>query len=212
MANKAKPVNRDESNKETLVQTLKNIQREPRWLSSSLTRCISQKSGVPAKQTYRILEAAREVAQELGAADEIIAKYDADKSALIQILLDIQHENQWLSKSVLMYLSERLGVPLSQIYQVATFGKVFNFTPQGRHRIYICTGTACHVRGASQLLERVMNVLNISPGGTSPDRKFTLNTVNCVGCCALGPTLMIDGKYYPNPSAKEIEQIAAAYN
>jgi len=211
LGNRGKVINRDESNKQTLVQTLKDIQREPHLLSSSIIRCISQKSRVAAKQTYRILEAAREVAQELGAVDEIIAKYGADKSALIQILLDIQRENQWLPESVLMYVSERLGVPLTQIYHVATFGKVFNLTPQGRHRIYICMGTACYVRGAHQLLERVMNVLNIRPGGTSPDREFTLSTVNCTGCCALGPTLIIDGKYYPNPSAKEIEQIAAAY-
>lgn len=210
MDNRSKVINRDKSNKETLAQTVKGIQ-EPLWLSRSILRCISEKSGVPAKQTYRILEAAREVAQELGAADEIIAKYGADKSALIQILLDIQRENQWLPKSVLMYVSERLGIPLSQIYHVATFGKVFNFTPQGRHYIYVCLGTACHVRGVPQLLERVMNILNIRLGGTSPDRKFTLSTVNCAGCCALGPMLIIDGRYYPDPSAKEIEQIAVAY-
>ncbi len=148
--------------------------------------------------------------KEWSKLEEVIDKYQADKSALIQILLDIQRENRWLPKSVLVRISQRLGVSISQIYQVATFYKAFSLVPQGRHSISVCMGTACHVRGSPRLLETVVDVLNIRPGQTSPDRRFTLSTVNCLGCCALGPVMLVDGEYYSRPSAKEIEQIIGA--
>ena len=144
--------------------------------------------------------------QELSKIEQVVDKHEADKSALIQMLLDIQRENRWLPKPALMWISQRIGVPINQIYQIATFYKAFSLIPQGRHSVSVCTGTACHVRGSPRLLDRVMDALNIRPGETSPDQKFTLSTVNCLGCCALGPVVVIDGEYHSNPPAKEFEE------
>ena len=137
--------------------------------------------------------------------DEIINRHQAEKSALIQVLLEIQRENRWLPEAALERVSKRLGVPLSQIYHIATFYKAFSLIPQGRHSVSVCLGTACHVRGAPRLLDKVTDALDICPGETSRDLKFTLSTVNCLGCCALGPAMVVDGEYHSNPSAKEIE-------
>jgi len=132
-----------------------------------------------------------------------------DKSALIQMLLSIQRENHWLSKDALVWVSRKLGVPLTQVYHVATFYKAFSLKPQGRHTVSVCLGTACHVRGAPRLLDKVMETLKIRPGETSRDLQFTLNTVNCLGCCALGPVMMVDGKYHSNPSTDKMKEIFA---
>jgi len=148
--------------------------------------------------------------QEQNSVDKIIDKYNSDKSALIQILLEIQRENRWLPKSSLMVVSEKLGVPLSQVYRVATFYKAFSLIPQGRHLFTVCMGTACHVRGSPRLLDRVEDALKIKPEETSKDQKFTLETVNCLGCCALGPVMVVDGEYHSNPPSKELEELVAA--
>ena len=133
-----------------------------------------------------------------------------DKSALIQMLLAIQRENHWLSKDALLWVSRKLGVPLTQVYHTATFYKAFSLKPQGRHSVSVCMGTACHVRGATRLLDNVMETLKIKPGETSRDLQFTLNTVNCLGCCALGPVMMVDGKYHSKPSTDKMKEIFAA--
>ncbi len=149
------------------------------------------------------------MAQKLSKIDRIIAKYQADKSALIQMLLEIQRENRWLPPKALERLSQRLGIPTNQIYHIATFYKAFSLIPQGRHAVSVCLGTACHVRGAPRLLDRVTDALCIGPGETSTDMKFTLSTVNCLGCCALGPVMVVDGEYHGNPSGKEIKRVIA---
>ncbi len=146
---------------------------------------------------------------ELSKVDQIIDTYGANKEAVIQILLDVQGQYRWLSKAVLVRTSERLGIPLNYIYRVASFYKHFSLVPKGRHPISICLGTACHVRGAMRLLDRVTQALAIGPGQTTPDEKFTLSTVNCLGCCALGPVMVVDDEYISNPSAKEIKKILA---
>jgi len=141
---------------------------------------------------------------------EKAASDGGDKSVLIQILLTIQSENHWLSKDALMWVSEKLSIPLTQIYHISTFYKAFSLVPKGRHSVSVCLGTACHVRGAPRLLDKVTDALKVKPGGTTRDMRFTLNTVNCLGCCALGPVMVVDGQYYSKPSTKEIEQIATA--
>jgi len=148
--------------------------------------------------------------QELVKVDQTVDRHGGDKNALIQILLDIQQENRWLPKDVLMRISQKLDIPLTQIYHIATFYKAFSLVPKGRHSVVVCMGTACHVRGAPRLLDRITEFLNIKPGATSSDMRFTLNTVNCLGCCALGPVMVVDGEYHSNPSTKEVERIFAA--
>ncbi len=148
--------------------------------------------------------------QELAEIDEIVDKYEGDESGLIQVLLEVQRENRWLPKDTLKRVSQRLGVPLTQIYHVATFYKAFSLMPRGRHLVSVCLGTACQVRGAPRLLDKVTETLKIKPGETSTDLQFSLDTVNCLGCCALGPVMVVDGEYYSKPTAKEIDQIITA--
>jgi len=126
--------------------------------------------------------------------DQIVDKHQAEASSLIQVLLEIQSENNWLPKEALERVSERLQVPLTRIQHIATFYKAFSLVPKGRHGIHICMGTACHVRGAVRVLDSVKELTGIKPGETDLDLKFSLETVNCLGCCALGPVVEIDGK------------------
>jgi len=155
-------------------------------------------------------EVIRQVVQAIAKVDEIVDRYGGDRSALIQVLLDIQRENHWLSKDALIWVSQKLNIPLSQVYQVATFYKAFSLVPKGRHTVSVCMGTACHVRGAPRLLDKIVDTLNIMPGQTSRDMRFSLSTVNCLGCCALGPVMVVDDVYYSKPSTEEIREIVAA--
>jgi NADH-quinone oxidoreductase subunit E len=142
--------------------------------------------------------------------DEIVDRYRGDKSALIQILLDIQREYYWLPKEALLRLSERLEVPLNRIYHIATFFKVFSLMPRGRHSVTVCMGTACYVRGSPQLLDKVEEILKVKPGETSSDMRFTLTTVNCLGCCALGPVMVVDGEYHGRLAPAKVRQFLEA--
>ena len=143
----------------------------------------------------------------LNKIDQIANKYQNDPSMVIQILLEIQRENRWLPKEALIRVSEKLGTPLNQIYQIATFYKAFSLIPKGRHMVTVCMGTACHVRGAPRILDRVQETLSIVPGETTPDLEFSLETVNCLGCCALGPVMVVDGEYYGHLSPREVKNI-----
>jgi len=144
--------------------------------------------------------------------DQIIDKYRGDESSLIQILLEIQHENRWLPKEALEKVSSKLNVPLSRIQHIVTFYKAFSLVPKGRHEIHICTGTACHVRGAPRLLDSVQDHLGISAGETDQDLKFSLETVGCVGCCALGPVMLIDGEYHGKMAPAKSEDVLKNYS
>jgi len=142
--------------------------------------------------------------------DKIIEKYPSDPSSLIQVLLEIQSENHWLPKEAIERVSERLQVPLNRIQHIATFYKAFSLVPKGRHEIHVCVGTACHVRGAQRVLDRVQDLTGISPGETDLDMKFSLETVNCLGCCALGPVMVIDGEYHGKMAPAKSEDVLKA--
>jgi len=142
--------------------------------------------------------------------DKIIEKYPSDPSSLIQVLLEIQSENHWLPKEAIERVSERLQVPLNRIQHIATFYKAFSLVPKGRHEIHVCVGTACHVRGAQRVLDRVQDLTGITPGETDLDMKFSLETVNCLGCCALGPVMVIDGEYHGKMAPAKSEEVLKA--
>lgn len=146
--------------------------------------------------------------EQCRALDEIIDRHGASSSMLIQILLDVQKKNHWLSKPTLKRIAERLQVPMTRITRIATFYTMFSLEPQGRNSVQVCTGTACHVRGATELLTRAKNVLGLKPGETDHGMKFTLKTVNCLGCCALGPVITVGGAYHSNPSVAELKGLA----
>lgn len=143
--------------------------------------------------------------------DQIIDKHRCEASELIQVLLEIQSENNWLPKNALERVSEKLKVPLTQIQHIATFYKAFSLVPKGRHGIHICMGTACHVRGAMRILDKVQDLTGIKPGETDLDFKFSLETVNCLGCCALGPVMEIDGKTHGKMTTAGIADVIKNY-
>jgi NADH-quinone oxidoreductase subunit E len=146
-----------------------------------------------------------------GCIDRILEKYPSDPSSLIQVLLEIQGEYRWLPKRALAKVSETLGVPLNRIQHITTFYKAFSLVPKGRHQIHVCTGTACHVRGAKRVLEVVENVTGLKPGLTDQDFKFSLETVNCVGCCALGPVMIIDGEHHGKMAPAKSADVLKSY-
>ncbi|MEW6258798.1 MAG: NAD(P)H-dependent oxidoreductase subunit E [Thermodesulfobacteriota bacterium] len=149
---------------------------------------------------------------DLRRIDQIIDNHQAEASSLIQILLDIQSEAHWLPKHALERVSERLDVPKTRIQHIATFYKAFSLVPKGKHEIHICLGTACHVRGAKQVLDTVQQVTGIRPGETDLELKFSLETVNCLGCCALGPVMEIDGKTHGKMTPSQTAAVLKQYD
>jgi len=149
---------------------------------------------------------------EVDKVDQIIDKYAGEEGVLIQVLLDVQREFNWIPSDVIKRISERLQVPRSQIYRVASFYKAMSLTPVGRHLVQVCLGTACHVRGGPKVLDKAEQILAIQAGDTTEDMKFTLQRVNCLGCCALGPVMVVDGEYHGKPPVAKIEEILASYD
>jgi NADH-quinone oxidoreductase subunit E len=127
--------------------------------------------------------------------NEIINREALGDGSLIYVLEEIQERYQYLPAEALVLASERLNVPLSQTYAVATFYNAFSLKPKGKHSLHVCMGTACHVRGSPQLLDRIETLLGIKSGETTRNKLFTIETVNCLGACALGPIVVTDGEY-----------------
>jgi len=146
-----------------------------------------------------------------GVVNRVVEEYQYEKSKLIQILLKLQRNFGWLSKEMLIEVSKQLNVPLNQVYHVATFYKAFSLVPRGRHLIRVCMGTSCKVRGAPLLLDRTKSLLGIEEDETSPDGRFTLTTVNCLGCCAIGPIISVDGDYYEHVRVEDVKRILSKY-
>lgn len=144
--------------------------------------------------------------------DEIIDRYEGEEGVLIQLLLDIQNEFNWVPKEAIARISTRLQIPISHIYRIVSFYKVLSLEPVGRHVIQVCLGTACHVRGGPRILDEVENILKIKAGTTTEDLKFTLKRVNCIGCCALGPVMIIDEDYHGKLSPTDVKGILARYD
>jgi NADH-quinone oxidoreductase subunit E len=174
-------------------------------LNSLLVEAVKRYPGEKEKAILKL-------SQELHTVNKIIDKYQGDKEALIQILLDINNQEHWLPHESLRWVSARLDVPLSQIYHIGSFYKVFSLVPQGRHIIQVCLGTACQVRGAPRLLDKVLESLKLQTPGTDKENKFTVTTVNCLGCCALGPVMTIDQDHYSDPTREQISNIFEKYN
>ena len=143
--------------------------------------------------------------------DKIIKRYNNSKTALIPILQDIQYKNKWLPQEIVIYLSKKLNIPLIDIFSIVTFYKSFSLKPRGKHLITVCLGTACHVRGGPQILEELKNQLAIDVNATTPDETFTLQTVRCLGVCALGPLMTIDDEYYGQVTTKIIPSLLKKY-
>jgi len=133
---------------------------------------------------------------EVTKIDSIVQQYGARESAILGILQDIQAEEKYLPKEALEYVSQKMSIPLVQVFRIATFYNALSLKPRGRHKIDVCLGTACHVRGGGKILDKMERDLGITMGETTKDKRFTLETVHCVGCCSLGPVAVIDGEVF----------------
>jgi NADH-quinone oxidoreductase subunit E len=136
-----------------------------------------------------------------------LTKYNFEKKALISILQDIQEEYNYLPQEALNIVSKTLGIPLIDIVGVATFYRAFSLEPRGEHLVTVCMGTACHVRGGPNILEEFARKLKINEGETTDDGQFSLETVACLGCCAIGPVVIVDGNYYAQTSIRKVDAI-----
>ena len=143
--------------------------------------------------------------------DRVLGKYQHDRGMLVSVLQDIQAALNYLPEEALEQVSQSLELPVSQVYSVATFFKAFSLQPRGRHLINVCLGTACHVRGAVKVLEKIERELGIKSGETTQDLRFTLERVNCVGACALGPIVIIDQEYHGEMSTDKVEAMLEKY-
>ena len=142
---------------------------------------------------------------------EIIEKYSGKEGTLLNLLLEVQEEYNYLPKDVLREISTRLDIPLSRLYSVASFFKDFSLTPRGKHSIHVCTGTACQVGGGQRLVDKAGEDLNIKPGETTEDQKFTLDTVNCPGCCGLAPVVIMDKDIHGKVSRERLGSLIKKY-
>jgi NADH-quinone oxidoreductase subunit E len=138
-------------------------------------------------------------------------RYQRDPGMLVSVLQDVQTEYNYLPKKALVQVSQGLDIPLTQVYSVASFFKAFSLKPRGRHLINVCLGTACHVRGATRILEEIKRELGINPGETTKDFKYTLERVNCVGACALGPIVIVDGEYSGQMKTDKVKPLLESY-
>ena len=144
--------------------------------------------------------------------DEIIDRYQGEPGALIQLLLDVQNEFNWIPKEAILSISEKLQIPLSQIYRVASFYKAMSLKPRGKYVVNVCLGTACHVRGGPKIMDKVKDILDVKAGETTQDLKFSLERVNCLGCCALGPVIVVDKDYYGNLTPAKVDSVLRSYD
>jgi len=144
---------------------------------------------------------------EASRIDSIIQQYGARESAILAILQDIQAEEKYLPKETLEYVSQKMQIPLGQVFRIATFYNALSLKPRGRHKIDVCLGTACHVRGGNKILNKLERDLGIAVGETTKDKRFTLESVHCVGCCSLGPVAVIDGDVYGRLSQDQVPSL-----
>ncbi len=150
--------------------------------------------------------------EQKAVVSKVLEKHNNDKALLVDVLQDVQAGIGYLPQDALEAVAAGLGVPVSRVFSVATFFKAFSLTPRGRNLINVCMGTACHVRGADKVLASIEHQLGIKPGQTTPDLKFTLETVNCVGACALGPMVIVGEDYHGEMTPEGVINVLKEYN
>ena len=150
-------------------------------------------------------------ALDVSKMEPILEKFRGQEGALIPVLQEAQNIYGYLSEEVLAHISQELKMPLSRIYGVVTFYAQFYLTPRGRHTVRVCRGTACHVRGGKNIRKSVQQFLGIEENETTPDYKFTFETVACLGACALSPVLLVDKTYYGKLTPGKVEKVLKLY-
>lgn len=142
----------------------------------------------------------------------ILKKYEKKRENLLAVLQDIQGESNYLPKEALKEMADEFSVPISDIFSLATYYKAFSLKPKGKYIVFVCMGTACHVRGSQRILQQLELKLGIKAGDTTPDGMFTIETVNCLGACALGPLLVVNNEFHGNMTANKIDKILDKYS
>jgi len=143
--------------------------------------------------------------------DEIIDRWQCRRSFVIEMLQDLQQLARYLPEPAIERISKRTGVPMAQLYHIATFYKAFSLEPRGEHMVHVCLGTACHVKGAPRVLEAFSRELGVEPGMTTKDRKFSLGSVQCLGCCGLGAVVTINDDLYGHVTSNQVPRILKKY-
>ena len=143
---------------------------------------------------------------------EIVDRYGGNHDSVISILQDVQSEYHYLPEDALRAVASQLDIPLIRVYAVATFFKAFSLKPRGEHMVTVCLGTACHVRGGPAVVDEVKRRLGIEPSETTRDMRFTLETVNCLGACAVGPIMVVDGKYHGQMGPGKVKKVLGEYS
>jgi NADH:ubiquinone oxidoreductase subunit E len=180
--------------------------------ASKCTGCGACQAACPVRNTVRVPEPLDDALNEQTARiDAIIDSYGAARESMITVLQDANKSFNYLPEPVLHRIATRLGVPYAEVYGAASFYKAFSLEPRGAHIIQVCMGTACHVRGAQRILEELERRLDIPAGRTTRDALFTLETVNCLGACALGPIVAIDGDFHGSMTAARVPRLLDAY-
>ena len=146
---------------------------------------------------------------DLSKTEEILSHYPHEEPSLIQVLQDVHRAYNYLPCDVLVRVAEALDVPLAKVFSVSTFYKAFSLEPQGDTIVKVCVGTACHIRGAGQLVDELERQLDIGPGETTEDLKFTVKTVNCVGACAMAPVVIVGEKYWGSAKPARVSRYLA---
>ena len=144
---------------------------------------------------------------EVERIDNILEKWNRDANFLIEILQDVQDSCRYLPKDIMGYIADELRVPLAQVHHLATFYKAFSLEKKGEHNLFVCMGTACHVKGAERVLDTLARDLEVEPGKTTADGKFTLEAVRCVGCCGLAPVLVVGDEIHSEVAPHRAQKI-----
>ncbi len=191
------------------------VRKEPRYIDEDkCTGCGLCMQNCPVRQIAYLDKEEEKI--ELDSEDrikieEILREYQTKKGNLMPVLQRINATYNYLPADLLRYIASELDIPLSQVYNIATFYNAFSLVPKGRHTIAICRGTACHVRGSLRIQERIEQKLGISDGGTTEDLRFTIQTVRCIGCCSIAPAVRVDEDTYGNVKTNQVFDILRKY-
>ncbi len=143
--------------------------------------------------------------------NELLAQFEQRRSSLIPVLQEVQNQYRYLPQPILRQISEKLNVPLTDVYHVATFYNCFSLEPVGRNLVQVCLGTACHVRGAPRVLDRILTDLKLAQPGTTPDVEFTVRPVRCIGCCGLAPVVRVNDNTHPHMTQAKVKGMLNKY-